>query len=73
MKWDWTKVTLLFGLVVSCIVVYFCVTETKRKEVCPLGNDKLVVVIMDGKRITCVYTKEPLKTKKKYTKEMWNE
>jgi len=71
MKWDWTLIIFAFGLCVSFLIGYYCVTEKKQKEICPLGNDKLVSVTVEKNRITCVYTKEPLKTKKKYTKEMW--
>jgi hypothetical protein len=73
MKWDWTKAILICGLICTCVVVYYHIQEIKREEVCPLAQDKLVTVIVEGNKYTCVYTREPLKTKKKYTREMWNE
>jgi hypothetical protein len=79
MKWDWTKVIrpLIEALIVICglggtwAITYYYVQEDKRKEVCPLAQDKLVSVIIEGNKYICVYTREPLKMKKKYTKEMW--
>ena len=73
MKWDWTLLLLICGLLFSSALCWFVFTENKQKELCPLGNDKLVTVIVEKHKITCVYTKENLRTKKKYTREMWNE
>lgn len=53
-------------------VGYFYPKE--RSVTCPLGNgknDPLVAMHLEGKKLTCVYTMEPLKLKRKYTKEMW--
>jgi hypothetical protein len=73
MKWDWTKVLLICGLVGTCAIAYYHVQGIKREVVCPLGQDKLVTVIVEKNKVTCVYTKEPLGLRRKYTREMWNE
>lgn len=71
MKWDWTIILLICSFLIFCLIGHFWIKETKRQEVCPLAQDKLVTVIVEGNKYTCVYTREPLKTKRKYTKEMW--
>jgi hypothetical protein len=65
--------TLVVLTSISCLYLAWKVDQLYqfKPNPCPITQDKLVAVHINGNKVSCVYSIEPLKQKKKYTIDMW--